>query len=294
MALHKPSLSSIYEQSQPETPIVFILSPGSDPTDGLKKFAENFPTLDASTSLVCLSMGQGQESSAMKLFKTASSEGSWLVLQNCHLLLKWIPMLEKAIETTKQFHPKFRLWLTTEPASGFPIGFLHRSLKVVIEPLVGLKRNLRSTFLEIPASKFADYPYPEFSVLAYTLTFFHAVVQERRQYGKLGWNIAYEFSLSDFQASLTVIADQLESSRGKSGLPWCSLHYLIEEIIYGGRVMDKFDQRVLNTYIKEYFGDFLFDTVQRFHFFTNEGVSYALPPETSREGILSEWFFLPP
>ncbi|KAL5967127.1 Dynein heavy chain 10 axonemal [Taenia solium] len=286
LALHMPNLSSIYQQSQPETPIVFIFSPGSDPTDGLKKFAENSLTLDASTNLVFLSMGQDQESSAMKLFKTASSEGSWLVLQNCHLLLKWIPTLEKAIETTKQFHPKFRLWLTTEPSLDFPIGFLHRSLKVVIEPLVGLKRNLRSTFLEIPASKFTDYPYPAFSVLAYTLTFFHAVVQERRQYGKLGWNIAYEFNLSDFQASLTVIADQLESSRGKSSLPWGSLRYLIEEIIYGGRVMDKFDQRVLNTYMNEYFGDFLFDTIQHFHFFTNEEVSYTLPPETSREGIL--------
>ncbi|KAL5112917.1 Dynein heavy chain 10 axonemal [Taenia crassiceps] len=284
--LYEPNLPSIYEQSHPETPILFILGPGSDPTDSLKKFVENCLTLDASTNLLFLSMGQGQESSAMKLFKTASSDGSWLVLQNCHLLLNWIPLLEKEIENTKQFHPKFRLWLTTEPAPEFPIGFLHRSLKVVIEPLFGLKRNLRSTFTEIPPSKFAEYSCPEFSVLAYTLTFFHAVVQERRQYGKLGWNIAYEFNMLDFQASLAVITDHLEASKGKSGLSWGSLHYLIEEIMYGGRVMDKFDQRVLHTYLNEYFGDFLFDAIQPFSFFSNEEVSYSLPPETSREGIL--------
>ncbi|VDM31178.1 unnamed protein product [Hydatigera taeniaeformis] len=286
MASHKPSLSYVYEQSQPETPVLFILGPGSEATDSLKKFAENSLNLDVSKSLVILSMGQGQESSAMKLFKTASSEGSWLVLQNCHLVVKWIPTLEKTIETTKQFHPKFRLWLTTEFSSDFPIGFLHRSLKFVIEPLVGLKRNLLSTFLEIPASKFVECSRPEFPLLAYTLTFFHTVVQERRQYGKLGWNIAYDFNLSDFQASLAVITDHLESSRGESGLSWTSLRYLIEEIIYGGRVVDKFDQRVLHTYMIEYFGDFLFDTIQRFHFFSSEEVTYTLPPETSQEGIL--------
>ncbi|EUB64627.1 Dynein heavy chain 10, axonemal [Echinococcus granulosus] len=286
LTLHGPSLSSVYEQSKPETPIIFILSPGSDPTEGLKKLADKSLSLNASSNIIFLSMGQGQESSAMKLFKTASSKGSWLVLQNCHLLVKWIPTLEKAIETTKQFHPTFRLWLTTESTSDFPIGFLHHSFKVVTEPLVGLKRNLRCTFLEIPASIFAENPYPEFPVLAYTLTFFHAVVQERRQYGKLGWNVVYDFNLSDFQASLTVIADQLKSSRDKSGLPWGSLQYLIEEIMYGGRVMDKFDQRVLHTYMNEYFGDFLFDTFQRFHFFINEELTYALPSDTSREGIL--------
>lgn len=36
----------------------------------------------------------------------------------------------------------------------------------------------------------------------------------------------------------------------------------IFQIIYGGRVLDDFDKRLLNTYLNEYFGDFLFN---KFH-----------------------------
>uniref|UniRef100_A0A0R3TKG0 Dynein, axonemal, heavy chain 5 n=1 Tax=Rodentolepis nana TaxID=102285 RepID=A0A0R3TKG0_RODNA len=288
MSSSESSLATVYEQSHPETPIVFILSPGSDPTESLKKFAKSHLDLDPSINLKFLSMGQGQETSALKLFKLASADGSWLILQNCHLLVKWIPQLKKSIESTKKFHPNFRLWITTEPSPDFPIDFLQLSLKVVTEPLLGLKRNLRATFLEIPASKFVECQHPAFSTLAYTLSFFHAVVQERRQYGKLGWNVPYDFNLSDFHASLAVIVDQMKSTRLESEISWGSLRYLIDEVMYGGRVIDEFDRRVLRTYIHEYFGEFLFDKCQYFHFYANKRIVYGIPSDVSREGIISK------
>lgn len=36
--------------------------------------------------------------------------------------------------------------------------------------------------------------------------------------------------------------------------------------MYGGRVTDNKDRRVLMTYLEEYFGDFIFDTNQKFFF----------------------------
>lgn len=47
--------------------------------------------------------------------------------------------------------------------------------------------------------------------------------------------------------------------------------------MYGGRAIDNFDRRVLNTYMNEYMGDFIFDTFQPFHFFANEEVDYYIP-----------------
>lgn len=47
--------------------------------------------------------------------------------------------------------------------------------------------------------------------------------------------------------------------------------------MYGGRAIDNFDRRVLNTYMDEYMGDFIFDTFQPFHFFHNEEVDYYIP-----------------
>ncbi len=52
------------------------------------------------------------------------------MLQNCHLLVKWLRELEKALERISKPHPDFRLWLTTDPTPEFPIGILQRSLKV--------------------------------------------------------------------------------------------------------------------------------------------------------------------
>ena len=42
--------------------------------------------------------------------------------------------------------------------------------------------------------------------------------------------------------------------------------------MYGGRVIDDFDRRVVNIYMDEYMGDFIFDTFQPFHFYKNEEV----------------------
>jgi len=49
--------------------------------------------------------------------------------------------------------------------------------------------------------------------------------------------------------------------------------------MYGGRVMDNFDRRVLITYLNEYMGDFLFDTFQPFHFYVSPdgAVDYCVP-----------------
>ena len=62
-----------------------------------------------------------------------------------------------------------------------------RSLKVVTEPPNGLKLNLRNTYFKIPSAALkSGCPHPAFKPLVYTLAFFHAVVQERRKYGKVG------------------------------------------------------------------------------------------------------------
>lgn len=66
----------------------------------------------------------------MALLETAIQRGQWLMLQNCHLLVKWLFELEKEIEKLVKPHPDFRLWLTTEPTNAFPIGILQQSLKV--------------------------------------------------------------------------------------------------------------------------------------------------------------------
>lgn len=271
--------ANVHDMSSAFSPIVFILSPGADPASELMKLADKMGF--GGPRLKMLALGQGQGSVAIDLLETAASRGHWLMLQNCHLLTKWLRELEKKLEQITKPHPDFRLWLTTDPSDAFPIGILQKSVKVVSEPPNGLKLNLRSTYSKIPEDAFdpEQCPHPAYPAITFTLAFFHAVVQERRKYGKIGWNISYDFNENDFLVCNMLIKTYLTKAHQNRDekLPWESLKYLIGEVMYGGRAIDDFDRRVLKTYMNEYMGDFIFDTFQPFHFYRDDSVDYFIP-----------------
>ncbi|XP_062273833.1 dynein axonemal heavy chain 10 [Scomber scombrus] len=287
------SFDAIYEQSTPNSPIIFILSPGSDPAGDLMKLAERSGF--GGNKFKFLAMGQGQEKVALQLLEKAVSRGQWLMLQNCHLLVKWLKDLEKSLERITTPHPSFRLWITTNPIKDFPIGILQKSLKVVTEPPNGLKLNMRATYSKISHETLTECPHPALRSLVYVLVFFHAVVQERRKYGKIGWNVPYDFNESDFFVCMEILNTYLTKaqSQGDPNIPWGSLKYLIGEVMYGGRCIDSFDRRILTVYMDEYFGDFLFYTFRRFHFFANKDVDYKIPPNGPKKVYVDEIENLP-
>lgn len=296
---------NLYEQSTSQTPILFVLSPGADPVFDVVQLGEQLGykigeklqlialgqgNVKNNAFRVILSSGMGKKAEA--LLNTASREGFWVMLQNCHLLPKWLKSLEKILEKTVKPNANFRLWLTTDPTESFPLGILQKCIKVVTEPPNGLKPNMRSTYSKLDSALLNQTPHPAFKPLVYILSFFHAVVQERRKYGaffwiyktehfllgKLGWNVPYDFSETDFRISLTLISTYLSKSGSDSeSVPWSTLKYLIGEAMYGGRVSDSYDRRILRTYLEEYVGDFIFDELDRFWLCNRQGVRITLP-----------------
>ncbi|KDR23427.1 Dynein heavy chain 10, axonemal [Zootermopsis nevadensis] len=236
-----------------------------------------------------LSLGQGQGPIALKMLEISIAKGQWLMLQNCHLLHDFLRILEKKLEQVANPHPDFRLWLTTDPTPTFPAGILQRSLKVVIETPSGLKLNLKRTYMKLRNQTLESCGHPAFRSLVYVLAFFHAVVQERRKYDKIGWNLFYDFSESDFSICVQILETYLAKSleAKDTEIPWRSLKYLICEVIYGGRVIDEFDRRIVRTYMDEYMGDFLFHTFQPFHFYCDDFVDYIIPEEDDLSGYIN-------
>lgn len=70
------SLVPSFADSSCATPLLFVLSPGSDPMAALLKFAE-----DRGVRVESVSLGQGQGPVAQKLIEEGSAAGYWVVLQ---------------------------------------------------------------------------------------------------------------------------------------------------------------------------------------------------------------------
>lgn len=100
------------------------------------------------------------------------------------------------------------------------------------EPPNGLKLNLRSTYFKIRYGVLENCLHSAFKPLVYVLAFFHAVVQERRKYDKIGWNISYDFNESDFNVCVEILETYLTKAvkAKETRIPWNSLKYLIGEV----------------------------------------------------------------
>ena len=78
---------------------------------------------------------------------------------------------------------------------------------------------------------------------------FHSIILERRKFGSLGFNILYDFNESDLQTALTVVSNLMTSY---DEIPYDAIEYFVGQIIYGGRVTDDFDRRMLKTQLYDF------------------------------------------
>ncbi|NXA80883.1 DYH9 protein, partial [Thryothorus ludovicianus] len=203
-----------------------------------------------------ISLGQGQEVVAEQALDVAAKEGHWVILQNIHLVAKWLSSLEKKLEQHSEgSHQDFRVFISAEPAPCpeshiIPQGILENSIKITSEAPTGMHANLHKALdnfsqdtLEMCSQE------KEFRSILFALCYFHAAVAERRRFGAQGWSRPYPFSSGDLTISVSVLHNYLQAS---SKVPYDDLRYLVGEIMYGGHITDDWDRRLCRTYLEEF------------------------------------------
>jgi len=115
--------------------------------------------------------------------------------------------------------------------------------------------------------------------LLFGFAFFHAIVQDRRKFGPIGWNIPYGFTNED----LTVSRRQLKIFIEEYDIiPYKVLNYIGAEINYGGRVTDDKDKILIETILRTYICNGILDDYFKF----SESGTYYSPPVGEKEDYL--------
>ena len=122
--------------------------------------------------------------------------------------------------------------------------------------------------------------------MMFGLGFFHSVLQERRKFGAIGFNIGYQFNENDLRISvrqLKMFLDEYEE------IPYETLKYTCGECNYGGKVTDGHDRHTLMTLLDVYYTS---DILNDKHKLSPSG-KYMVPPQGSHKSYLDAIYAIP-
>lgn len=245
--------SVVEKQLNSGTPALLCSVPGFDASGRVDDLAAE---KNKQISSIAIGSAEGFNQ-AERAINAACKTGKWVMLKNVHLAPQWLVQLEKKMHSL-QPHPQFRLFLTMEINPKVPVNLLRAGRIFVYEPPPGIRANLLRTFTTVPPNRMMKQP-SERARLYFLLAWFHAIVQERLRYVPLGWAKKYEFNESDLRVACDTLDTWIDATAmGRTNLPpekvpWDALVTLLSQSIYGGKIDNDFDQRLLSSFLHKLF-----------------------------------------
>eukprot|EP00656_Telonema_subtile_P042961 TRINITY_DN4908_c0_g1_i1.p1 TRINITY_DN4908_c0_g1~~TRINITY_DN4908_c0_g1_i1.p1 ORF type:complete len:402 (+),score=68.04 TRINITY_DN4908_c0_g1_i1:109-1206(+) len=114
----------------------------------------------------------------------------------------------------------------------------------------GMRANVSRSLVSYTDPMFERCKNPNvYRKLTFAMCFFHALIQERRKFGPLGWNIPYEYTTGDLNCCIQQIGMFLDKYED---VPYKVIRELSGQIHYGGRVTDDWDRRTITTILETF------------------------------------------
>lgn len=253
------------------TPLLLFSVPGYDAS---YQIDDMVTALDKQCTSIAMGTAESYRESDTAI-DIAIKTGQWVLLKNIHLAPQYMVHLEKRLHSMKQdssgSHQDFRLFMSSEIHPGLPTNLVCHSNTLMFESPPGIRSSLLQSFSEMDAAAVNRRPI-ERARLYLLAAWLHALVQERMRYQPIGWTKRYEFNQSDLKWALSTIDQWIDiTSKGKGNIapediPWKAFRTLIGRSIYGGKIDNEYDLRVLDSIIDRLFHEDSYDT-NKFRFF---------------------------
>jgi dynein heavy chain 1 len=281
----------IESESNCKSPILFCSAPGHDASSKIEQLARK---LNKRFLSIAIGSSEGFEL-VEKNFPTKIKTGEWLVLKNVHLAPTWLNELEKKLYSVEP-DAKFRLFLTMEFNPKIPANVLRLSRKFVFELPAGIKHSLIRSYSNVLTPIKSERIPIERCRLHFLLAWFHAVIGERLRYVPIGWSKYYEFNESDQRCALDALDEWLDvfgkdkQNIDPSKIPWDAIRTIISQSMYGGKIDNEYDLKILESLVKLYFNAKSYDmSYPLFKTASNSNTQMITIPEKKNNSAYMDW-----
>jgi len=247
-------VKTVEKESNCHSPLLLCSAPGYDASFKVDNLAK---TMNKKYQSVAIGSAEGFDM-AEKSIAAATKSGTWVLLKNVHLAPQWLVELEKKLHRITP-NENFRLFLTMEIHPKVPRTLVRMSQVFVFEPPAGIKASLQRTYSTVITQARGDRAPAERPRLHFLLSWFHAIVQERLRYTPIGWSKHYEFNESDQRCAMDTIDEWVDEVSKEmpnvdpTKIPWDAIKTLISQSMYGGKIDNEFDNKILSSLADQFF-----------------------------------------
>ena len=281
----------IKDETNCKMPILFCSAPGFDASTKIESLARQ---LNKKFLSIAIGSSEGFEL-VEKNWASKIKSGEWLVLKNVHLAPNWLNEIEKRLYANEP-NPNFRLFLTMEFNPKIPANVLRISRKFVFELPSGIKHSLIRSYANVLTPAKSEKTPHERCRLHFLLAWFHAVIGERLRYVPIGWSKFYEFNESDQRCALEAIDEWINIyakdrvNISPKQIPWDAIRTIIHQSMYGGKIDNEYDMKILESLVNLYFNEKTYDFNYPLFKTSSENQDNVLkiPDKTNNAGFI-EW-----